>query len=93
MNAYNSQLKENESEANCHKESSTDHYAPLSPPLGMFDQMTKTVMGTDHLYQKFETDKHFQHHSQQCDFQADPEVKMQVAGENSQQIEKEKTQV
>lgn len=50
MNAYNSQLKENENEAHCHKESSTDHYAPLSPPLGMFDQMTKIVMGTDHLY-------------------------------------------
>ena len=46
MNTYHSHLKENKNEANCHNESSTDHYGPLSPPVVMSDQMREIAMGT-----------------------------------------------
>lgn len=49
MNTYDSHLKDNKNEANCHNESSTDHYGPLSHPVGMSDQMREIAMGTGYL--------------------------------------------
>lgn len=46
MNTYDSHLKDNKNEANCHSESGTDHYGPLSSPVGMSVQMRETAMGT-----------------------------------------------
>lgn len=50
-------------------------------------------MGTDHLHQSLEAVSIFNITAKECDLPADPEVKMQRVGEESQEIVKDMRQV